>query len=358
MKFSVNKTELQSAISAPAKIASKAIIDWMGCLLFTAEGDMISIEASNQVDSVQVKIPALVEEKGRALISAKLLTGMVKNLPDASVMLEADDCSAKMSCGKSVYKIACVDPDLMKRFPKLKPDSEVTLSSGLIASIFKRVIPFASHEDRSPEVQRCAYFQVAEEQLKVSATDSYRLIQIAQSIESNATFEAMIPTAFLANVDFSLGENASIAICDNQISIKCGESTFVTRAVAGKYPNVGMLLKDETETMAGLSRMSLIGAVKRAMAIASKDDPIRLSISDETLKVSLNGKNENFYEEPLEAKTVGMCYASMNPRYLSEALTAINDHDLEIRLLNPIKPIHLTGVDSHIVLMPIRDVRE
>lgn len=358
MKFSANKTELQNAIAAPAKIASKAIIDWMGCLLLTTEGDTISIEAANQVDSVQVKIPALVEEEGRALVSAKILTAVIKNLPDASVMLEADDYSAKVSCGKSMSKVACVDPDLMKRFPKLKPDNEVTLSSGLIASIVKRVIPFAASEDRSPEAHKCAYFELAEGCLKVSATDSYRLIQIAQSVESDAAFEAMIPVAFLANVDFSLGENTSIAICDNQIRIRCGESCFVTRAVSGKYPNVGMLLKEETETAAGLSRMSLIGAVKRAMAIASKDDPIRLGISDETVEVKLYGKNENFYEEPLEAKTIGMCHASMNPKYLSDALNAINDHDLEIRLLNPIKPIHLTGVDSHVVIMPVRDDRE
>ena len=86
MKFSINKSELQNAISIVLKgVSTRSTLPVLSGILIEAAGDKIILQATDLELSIQYSAAALVEEDGKAVLPGKLFSDIVKNLPDASV---------------------------------------------------------------------------------------------------------------------------------------------------------------------------------------------------------------------------------------------------------------------------------
>jgi len=137
LKITISKSELLGSVKAPARIASRATADFLACLLIDAKDDAVTVSAMDFVESVRVSAPALVDEPGTALISARSLMGIANALPDAAVELCADESGAVITCGKSKFDIPALDPDLFPSFPEVTPEEELSIPAADFAFLSK-----------------------------------------------------------------------------------------------------------------------------------------------------------------------------------------------------------------------------
>ena len=125
MNITISKDALEQAISAPAKLARAAKVDYLSCILLDARGDGLDAAATDMNESVRCFAMALVEEEGCALVPALALSGVVKTLPDKAVTLRDGGRGIIVECGKTAFDLPALDPGNFPGFPDVEGDSLV-----------------------------------------------------------------------------------------------------------------------------------------------------------------------------------------------------------------------------------------
>ena len=75
-----------------------------GVYLRAADGTL-ELQTNNLSISIRHLVPANVEEEGETVVSGKVLTSIVKTLPDAAVSFEEADHVVTISCAKSTFRL-------------------------------------------------------------------------------------------------------------------------------------------------------------------------------------------------------------------------------------------------------------
>ena len=118
MKFSINQSELQNALSVVLKgVATRSTLPILSGVLLEADNDSLTLQTTDLELSVQYTVAALVEQPGRAVVPGKLFADIVKNLPDAAVHVEADEENAVITCDTASFSIKALNPDDFPAFP-------------------------------------------------------------------------------------------------------------------------------------------------------------------------------------------------------------------------------------------------
>lgn len=92
MKFTVSQSALMQALSVVAKgMASNSTLPVLSGIYIKAEEGVLEFQTTNLDISIRHRIAADVEEPGATVASGKILTSIVKTLPDAAVMFEGGE---------------------------------------------------------------------------------------------------------------------------------------------------------------------------------------------------------------------------------------------------------------------------
>ena len=199
MKFSINQSELQNALSVVLKgIATRSTLPILSGIYLDAHDDTLTLQATDLELSIQYSVSALIEETGKAVVPGKLFSEIVKNLPDAAVHVAAEDDSAVITCDTASFSIKTLDAEDFPGFPHVDVQQEVSIPFTQFASMVKRVARVVS-KDESRAILTGVLITLEDTTLKMVATDSYRLaITEAELPESSAEeFQAVIAGSFL-----------------------------------------------------------------------------------------------------------------------------------------------------------------
>ena len=352
MIFTINKSELQAAIGSPARIASRASVDYLACILITANSDAVTFEATDQVESSRQSVLALVESDGNALVSANKLSSIVKTLPDEAVTISDSSGHVEIECGKSSFVVPSLNPVDFPRFPTINAEQSIVIPFDIFAPVSKRASLCAAKNNKRA-VFTGVWLTCDGSSVRMASSDGYRIID--DSVSANgAMFEAIIPATFIRDfASIKASGDVTISASDNQIQMTCGNSTSTTRLIDAKYPNIDMFFAAESNAHASVGRDALLGAARRASAIGSTN-PVSINIHDGIVTVSRDCGENGSYTEDIEADCDGLCYAAMNVSFLVDALAAFETDQVEILLENPIKPIILHAGSCRSTIMPIR----
>ena len=118
MKFTVSQDALSNALAVVSKgVSGTSTLPILSCVLIKAGDGLIELQTSNYTTSVRHRIAAHVEEEGELVVPCKLLTNIAKTLPDAPVHIESVDRQTVVSCEKSTFTLATLDPRDFPEFP-------------------------------------------------------------------------------------------------------------------------------------------------------------------------------------------------------------------------------------------------
>ena len=92
MKFTVTKNDITEAVSNIQRaVSSKTSIPALECILLTAADGKLELCAYDLELGMTTTIPAKVEEEGKAALTAKIFSDIVRKTPDDTVTVTVDD---------------------------------------------------------------------------------------------------------------------------------------------------------------------------------------------------------------------------------------------------------------------------
>lgn len=100
------------------------------CVVIEAKGDMVKLTTNDMQLGIGTKIPAEIEQDGIILVNAKMISEIVRRLPDDDVNFEVDENNnILLFCGKSKFNIRVFLMMNFRCFQKLKRIRQFTFRS-------------------------------------------------------------------------------------------------------------------------------------------------------------------------------------------------------------------------------------
>ena len=107
MKFSIEQKQFQNALSIALKgISSKNIMEILKGIYIEAEDGHITLVSNNLEIGIKTRVEADVTENGTAIIEGKILSDIIRKLPDEKITISVNDSNiVKISAKKTKFNI-------------------------------------------------------------------------------------------------------------------------------------------------------------------------------------------------------------------------------------------------------------
>lgn len=363
MKFSINQTEFYQALSVVAKgAATHSTLPILSGVYLDAAGDHVVLQTTDLDRSVQYTVPALVEEEGSVVVPAKLLTDIAKSLPDAAVHFEANASEAVLTCESSTFSVKAMDAIDFPGFPSIDVVDSVEINFAEFSQMVKKVARVCSR-DETRAILTGVLISVADGDLRMVATDSYRLAVADKQVEDTAaTFEAVIPGPFLLEVAGlpPSGDSVRLSVSENQVMVDYRNVVYINRRLEGNYPNYKLLLPDAYKTRVTFNPKQLTAAVKRTSLINGSTSPVKFDISQASSTTQLSavtqdvGSAQEVLTTPVEGEDMQIAF---NSSFVLEGLGSFSGDEVFLELQDSVRPgIFKSGGEERYLylVMPVR----
>jgi len=330
-----------------------------------ASSNGCELQATDMDVGLRVPVEAEIVREGVVVLPARLLLDVVRLLPSPQVSLElrAAQQDVELVSGNATFHIRTLRAEDFPPFPEPQDESAVELPVEAFVSTALKVASSASRDETRP-VLTGILVSASDRELRMVATDSYRLSVKETALESPlpSGFEVNVPARALQELARVTGhvedEQLRVSVRQNQILFELGRVVLSSRLIDGQFPNYRQLLPETFEHELRLASSELTDVVRRISLLAQKNAPLRLSFSPGELTVSaqtpdigeaLESLPVSFQGEPLEI--------GFNPEFLRAGLEAIEEGDVVLKLISPLRPgLIESGDDSRFryLIMPIR----
>jgi DNA polymerase III subunit beta len=313
---------------------------------------------------LRVPLEAEVVRDGVVVLPARLLLDVVRSLPAPSVSLElrGAENDVELVSGNATFHIRTLRAEDFPPFPEPDPASTVTVPSDAFVGTALKVAGSASRDETRP-VLTGILVSASGRELRMVATDSYRLSVKETTLESelSSAFEVNVPARALqelARLAHDAEGTLNISVRQNQVLFEVGRSVLSSRLIDGQFPNYAQLLPESFEHELRIAGTELTDVVRRISLLAQKNAPLRLAFSDGELTVSAETPDVGEARESLPVAFQGEALEiGFNPEFLRAGLEAIEEGDVLLKLISPLRPGLIEAADESgflYLIMPIR----
>jgi len=366
VKISLEREVLLRHLQTVSRVAStRSAIQALSGVQLAASAGGCELRATDMDVGLRVPVEAEVIREGLVVLPARLLLDVVRLLPAQTVSLElrASEQDVELVSGNATFHIRTLRAEDFPPFPEPDSDSALTLPAEAFVSTALKVANSASRDETRP-VLTGILVSASEKELRMVATDSYRLSVKETALEGAlpSGFEVNVPARALQELARVAGhvedEELRISVRQNQILFELGGIILSSRLIDGQFPNFRQLLPETFEHELRLAGAELTEVVRRISLLAQKNAPLRLAFTPGELTISAQTPDigeareslpVSFQGEPLEI--------GFNPEFLRAGLEAIEDGDVLLKLISPLRPGLIESGDEsrfRYLIMPIR----
>ena len=365
MIITVSQSALAKALQVVAKgMSSNSTLPLLSGIYLKATGSTLELQTNNLQISVRHLINANVEEEGETVVSGKLLTSIVKNLPDAAVTLSGGDRSISIACGMANYRLNTLDAADWPSFPEIVPSNSIELPADLLSKMVDRAYRVTSRDGARPILQG-VLITVENNTITLAATDSYRLVVLDSHSETSSVterFEAIIPGSVFHDVMTmpSMTDVITIGTTEGQVIFSFGSTTFISQKIKGRFTDYKQIIPKKHTLSVDMGTADLGAALKRVAPVAQSNSSVRLEVNvdDQTLKISASSPDQGEAYETIPVKAQGeSIQTAFNYHYLQECVSSTSDREtVTMELMSSKQPgvfISNTDINYLYLLMPV-----
>ena len=228
--------------SAMHAVTTKSTIPALEGILIVAD-EKLSLTGFDLEVGINTTSEAYIEEKGRIVINGRLLSDIIRKLPDNIITVSVNEkLYVTITCGVSVFNLIGISPNDYPELPQVPQERYTTLPQNTLKRIIQGTIFSASENDSRPIITGCL-FKITGEELIVVALDSYRLAMRADTVKrenSTKNLSFVVPAKALREVDRFLedsDDNINISISSRHIQFAFGNTILVARLLEGEFLN-------------------------------------------------------------------------------------------------------------------------
>ncbi len=337
-------------------------------VLLRKKGSQVSMVATDV--EIQIETSAQIgagSDDVEITISARKLLDILRALPDLGdkeVSLSLSNRKATLSAGKSRFSLQTLAAD---DFPSVTPSETWAASLKLPQKTLRHIfhmVHFAMAQQDIRYYLNGLLFITEGDTVRVVATDGHRLALCETTIEGAnlSRQDVIIPRKTVLELQRLLGDNddeVAIDIANNQIRFEFGQVTMLSKLVEGKFPDYQRVVPTGYTNQLEIGRASLAGSLTRASILTSeKFKGIRMSLSDEGVKLQITNSDQEEAHEELEANYYGETIEiGFNVTYLQDVLSNLKTDKVLIGFGDSNSSALLTVADEpgfSYVVMPMR----
>jgi DNA polymerase III subunit beta len=366
VKISLERDVLLGQLQTVSRVAStRSAIQALSGVQLTASSGGCELRATDMDVGLRVPLDAEVTRDGVVVLPARLILDVVRALPSPQVSLElrSAEQDVELVSGNATFHIRTLRTEDFPPFPEPDAESAVSLPAEVFVATALKVAGSASRDETRP-VLTGILVSASERELRMVATDSYRLSVKETALESplSSAFEVNVPARALqelARVAAHGGDDElTVSVRQNQVLFTLGRVILSSRLIDGQFPNYRQLLPESFEHELRVAGGEFTDVVRRISLLAQKNAPLRLAFKQGELTVSaqtpdvgeaLESLPVAFEGEPLEI--------GFNPEFLRAGLEAIDEGDVLLKLISPLRPGLIEAADGSgfkYLIMPIR----
>jgi DNA polymerase-3 subunit beta len=345
--------------------STRASVQALSGVMIVADPESAVLLATDMEVGLRVPLPCEVIEPGSAVLPARLLLDVVRSLPAEGVTLElrSHEQDVEVVSGTARFHLRTLRAEDFPTLPDAAAGAAVRLPSKAFVDTAIQVARSASKDETRP-VLTGVLISAAPEELTMVATDSYRLSVKHTPIEAQleTPFEANVPARALQELAriAQTGEEAELAVSlgQSQIVFEVGDIVLSSRLIDGQFPNYRQLLPESVEHELRLDSAEIVDVVRRVSLLAQKNAPLRMSFSEGELTVSAQTPDVGEASESLPVPFAGEpLEIGFNPEFLRDGLESVEDEQLVLKLISPLRPGLIESPDGGrfvYLIMPIR----
>lgn len=347
MKFSIERGTLLKALAqAQSVVERRNIIPILANVLIEAEGNQVSLRATDLDIEVVDRAPAMVERAGATTVSAVMLHEIVRKLPDGSLVNLAEDsvtCRLTITAGRSTFSLATLPKE---DFPVMA-SSEYSTNFSVPTLVLRRLFDkakFAISTEETRYYLNGVYMHIATVEsgpvLRCVATDGHRLALIDAVLPEGA--QAMpgviVPRKTVSELRKLLDDDeATIAVSVSETKIRFATPaiTLTSKVIDGTFPDYTRVIPTGNTRRLEVDASEFAKAVDRVATVSSeRSRAVKLSLQQDCLVLSVNAPGSGAAEEELavaygdEPLEIGF-----NAKYLLEIASQV-DRENAVFLFN------------------------
>jgi DNA polymerase III subunit beta len=361
LKVTCSKSELASALGVVARaVSTRGAVQVLGGVLLRAEDGRLTLAATDMEISLRASLAGDVDGDASVVVPGRLLTDLVRLLPDETVTLAQDEGDGVLSVTSGSHS-SRLNVYSAEDFPRLPPTDVAlhTIEAGALLETIEKVGRAASRDESRP-VLTGVLVRFEGDKLVMAATDSYRLaVKETPLAAGGPDLEAIIPARALQELArIAAGsENIQLGVHENHVLFAAGDVWLTSRRIDGQFPNYKQLLPETFEIEITTPRAPLLEVVKRAGLMAQRNAPLRLRFAEGELTVSAQTQDVGEATESLPIEYSGEeLEIGFNPDFLRDGLDAVAGDTVQLKLINRLRPGLLESPEESFwyLIMPIR----
>ena len=361
LRVTCSRDDLASALGVVARaVSSRGAVQVLSGILLQAEEGRLTLAATDMEISLRASITGEISGDAAVVVPGRLLTDLVRLLPDESVTLtheEGDGVLAVVS-GSHSSRLNVYSAEDFPRLPPLDIPLQRIDATALLRTIDK--VGRAASRDESRPVLTGVLVRFEGDRLIMAATDSYRLaVKETELTTAAPELDAIIPARALQElVRLAAGaEDVELGVHDNYVIFSAGDAWLTSRRIDGQFPNYKQLLPETFEAEIAIQREPLLEVVRRAGVMAQRNAPLRLRFAEGELTISAQTQDIGEATESLPIDYSGEeIEIGFNPDFLRDGLEAVGADTIQLKLINRLRPGLIESPDESFwyLIMPIR----
>ena len=356
MKVLTHKKPLLEGLDLVKDAVSKhAALPILKDVKINAGGENLYLYTTNLTTGIKTRVKeANIIEPGVALCDTMKLLSIIKELPDAEIILSKEENGhVKVECENASFKLVGLSEE---EFPNEMIPSEqngFSIGQDFFSALFK--VRHAASKEESRYNLTGIFFDK-----DIVATDGHRLSLIR---DTNPLRDTLVPSEFV-NTILRLRRNGNqsyrLSRSDSTIFI-CSEDLIIhSRLINGEFPDYASVIPTTHERTAIMDRQKLHQAIKRITLMSDKSNQIRFEFNGGSVLLTSANPDAGEAREELEtdntpASTEESPFAiGFAGKYVLDVLEVLDNDQVTFLMNDPDQPLRIEEKNSTHIIMPVR----
>lgn len=366
MKITCSREKLLNYINIVNKaVSNRTTLPILQCILLTADEKGFRLLANDLELGIQsAPIEAEILETGMVALEARIFSEIIRKVTNDEVSIVSDEKNSTLiTCGPSKFQIMGQNGEEFPALPEVEKQREYSMKQIDLKNSIRQTI-FSIAQNETKPVLTGEFLEMTEDGLHIVSVDGFRIsFRKAPLSQTSENGSVIVPGKTMSEIYKILSpegdEEVSLYFTDKHALFDIDGSMVVSRLLEGEYIKYQQSFTSDFKTKVFVNTALLVQALERASLVSRevKKTPVRLEIAQNVLVITSSAEMGKAYER-IPVETEGdFLEIAFNPKYLIDALRAIEEEMVAIQFTTPLSPciIHpIEGDQFKYLILPLR----
>lgn len=365
MKFTCNTKQLSEACSNVMRaVSAKVTIPTIEGILIECGSDTLSLTGYDFEFGINTTLEANVTEPGAIVINAKVISDIIRKLPDGNVTFDISGTSVSIISGAAQYSIMGIDADDYPELPSVSGGYPLFLNEAVLQSMIAQTLFAVADNESSKPVHTGLKFELTLNQLKLIGVDGYRLAVRTETVQYDGEdISFIVPKKTIRELVKLMGsdseKNVSVSVGKRHIVFDVDNYSIISRLLDGDFLDYNAAIPKSASTTVLINTDDAINCIERTLPVIENDkkNPIRCLFDNDEIRVSTIsslGRVVDYTHANVSGDRVEIGF---NSKFILDALHAADTDQVRIELNSAVSPAKVMPINDDSFLFLVLPMR-